>query len=223
MWVIKKTFAIALMGILLQGCSALTPPSMLETAPKTSGDLIYPDWGGEEVSANVGQPAVTSNLNQPQVMPMAKPVMASQPMHNTNEMRSLMAFMESNRIKYEVIPGQHTVVKLEQRIHFETGSATITKKSRVWLGQLGGFLSQKPSIKTVIDGHTDSTGGNQINDNLSDKRAMQVKLLLTNNNVATRNVYTRGYGKHLPSCSNISKSGKACNRRVELMFIEAIN
>ncbi|WP_102525497.1 OmpA family protein [Vibrio tapetis] len=221
----RKILAVVFLGVLLQGCSALTPPSMLETAPKTSADLIYPDWGGDEISANSGQPAVTSNLNQKPVMPMAKPAMASHAstMQHTNEMRSLMAFMAANRISYQVIPGQHTVVKLEQRIHFETGSAGITQSSRVWLGQLGGFLAQKPNIKTVIDGHTDSTGGNQINDSLSDKRAMQVKLLLTNNNVAAKNVYTRGYGKHLPSCSNISKSGKACNRRVELMFIEAIN
>ncbi len=223
MWVIKKTLAVALIGVLLQGCGALTPPSMLETAPKTSGDLIYPDWGGEEISENVGQPAVPSNLNQQQSMQVAKPRMTSHLAAMPNEMRSLMAFMEANRISYQVIPGQHTVVKLEQRIHFETGSAAITQQSRIWLSQLGEFLSQKTNIKTVIDGHTDSTGGNQVNDNLSDKRAMQVKLLLTNNKVAAQNVYTRGYGKHLPSCSNISNSGKACNRRVELMFIEAIN
>jgi len=190
---------------------------MLDVAPKTNEELIYPDWGGEEVSPNASLPAVTSSHNVAQRAPAP-----SQPYQAMSDIRGLMRFMDANQIAYQLIPGQHTVIKLEKRIHFKTGSAAITAQSTLWLNQLGAFLASKPNIKTVIDGHTDSTGGNQINDSLSDKRALQVKLLLTRQNVATSNVYTRGYGKHLPSCSNLSKRGKACNRRVELMFIEAI-
>ncbi|GLQ72659.1 OmpA family protein [Vibrio penaeicida] len=209
---------ILLLGT-LSGCTALKPPNLLETAPRSEAELIYPDWGEEEIE----QPTTRMEYVQRQAAPSSvrspSPVRSPTGRKNMTDIQNLMAYMDQNGIGYNVVPGQHPVIKLDKKIHFRTGSALVTDASQYWLSGLGRFLASQPTIKTVIDGHTDSTGSNRINDSLSDKRAMQVKILLTREQVPASNVYTRGYGKHMPSCSNLSKQGMACNRRVELMFI----
>ena len=55
------------------------------------------------------------------------------------------------------------------------------------------------------------------------KRAKAVKKQLVSNNVAMNSIYTRGYGEYVPACSNMTSAGKACNRRVEVLFIVSNN
>jgi outer membrane protein OmpA-like peptidoglycan-associated protein len=55
------------------------------------------------------------------------------------------------------------------------------------------------------------------------KRASAVKRQLLRNNVAMDSIFTRGYGEYVPACSNKTKAGKACNRRVEVLFIVSNN
>ncbi|MBD1559735.1 OmpA family protein [Vibrio sp. S9_S30] len=203
---------ILLLGT-LSGCTALKPPNLLETAPRSEAELIYPGWGGEEIEQS------TTRMEYVQRQPPPSPVGSPSGPRNMTAIQSLMAYMDQNGIGFNVVPGQHPIIKLDKKIHFRTGSALVTDASQYWLSGLGRFLASQPTIKTVIDGHTDSTGSNKINDSLSEKRATQVKLLLTREQVLPSNVYTRGYGEYMPSCSNLSKQGMACNRRVELMFI----
>ncbi|CCO49853.1 putative C-terminal domain of outer-membrane protein OmpA [Vibrio nigripulchritudo SOn1] len=215
--------ACIFLSVTTVGCAAIKPPNMLETAPRSDAELIYPDWGGEDVEEMAVAQTQTRYIQREvkTMAAMASPVRSPSGQKNVTDIQSLMNYMDQNGIGYNVVPGQHPVIKLSKRIHFRTGSAHVTDASQYWLTGLGQFLASKPNIKTVIDGHTDSTGSNTINDSLSDKRAMQVKMLLTRERVPPSNVYTRGYGKHMPSCSNLSKQGMACNRRVELMFITA--
>ncbi|USD67960.1 OmpA family protein [Vibrio sp. SCSIO 43136] len=229
---IRFTLIALISAVLMSGCESLAPPSMLDTAPQTEAEVRYPDWGEEEqdpqarvnqMRAQQSQPSPLNSQTNSSRMVSQGSMMATKPSGNAMaQMRDLLAYMEKKGLRYDVIPGQHTIVKLEETIRFQTGSAAITSGSRVWLEDLGRFLSNNPQISTVIDGHTDSVGSNQVNDPLSDKRATQVKLLFTQSNVPANAVYTRGYGKHLPSCSNLSKTGKACNRRVEIMFIGTV-
>lgn len=131
----------------------------------------------------------------------------------------LEVFLRQNRIDFEVLPGNHVMVKLEQHVNFKTGSAFPEPAYNQWLDTLGSYLSQRQDIDVVIEGHTDNTGSDRVNDPLSELRAKEVKARLESNYVSSRAIYTRGFGEYVPACTNASPQGKACNRRVELMLI----
>lgn len=195
---------------LLVGCGTLPPDSMLlggdmlDTAPKSSQDLRYPEWG------NATTPARAS-------------VKGSMGQSRTNSYHSLQSFLVKNGVDYEVLPGNHVMVKLKDTIKFNTGSANVTPQSSYWLDMMGRYLASEPGIDIVIDGHTDNTGGQKLNDNLSIKRAQAVKQTLVSNNVSMNAIFTRGYGEYVPACTNKTTAGKACNRRVEVLFIVSNN
>ncbi|MGL0934792.1 OmpA family protein [Vibrio vulnificus] len=188
--------------VLLSGCANLiVPPNMLDVAPKTNEELVYPEWGGEEVS-----PPPPS----PQMMQAQKPQVQSD---------SLQSFLQRNAIQYQILPGDHIMIHLTETIHFKTGSAEVSPVSARWIGLLGNYLNQRSDVDIVIDGHADSTGATGFNNSLSERRAEEVKKQLLMSRVPESRVYTRGYGEYLPACSNTSINGRKCNRRVELMLI----
>ncbi|MCG6228562.1 OmpA family protein [Vibrio furnissii] len=195
--------------LLLTGCGSMSPMkmiggNMLDTAPKGDFDVIYPDWGTtpSPVSTNVQGPMGQTR---------------------TSSYDALQRFLLDNGIDYEVMPGNHVMVKLKDTVKFDTGSSNVSQDSAYWLSVMGSFLSRERGIDIVIDGHTDNTGKPRFNDALSVKRAQMVKNTLINENVARDAIYTRGYGEYVPACNNGTYEGRACNRRVELLFIVSNN
>ncbi len=206
----KRLIPLAL-AAMMTGCASsddyasmlMLGDDMLHVAPKSEYEVMYPEWGDA--------PAIDSTAN----------VQGPQGQYRQSSYDSLESFLLNRGIDYEVLPGNHIMVRLKHRIQFDTGSARVKPSSQHWLNQISGFLAYQQDIDVVIEGHTDNTGSNRLNDGLSEKRADQVKTSLVNNNVSANSIYTRGYGASSPTCSNGSPSGKACNRRVELMFIVA--
>lgn len=196
--------------LVLSGCSSLTEDiallggDLLDTAPKSDFEVRYPEWGASPVIASSG---VEGPFGQ----------------QRTQSYSDLQKFLVSNGVDYEVLPGNHVMVRLKDTIKFNTGSSRVSADSKYWLDLMGGYLATQPGIDIVIDGHADSTGAPSFNDTLSIKRAKAVKQQLINNNVAMNSIFTRGYGEYAPACSNKTKTGKACNRRVEVLFIVANN
>ncbi|MGB1973509.1 MAG: OmpA family protein [Vibrio toranzoniae] len=212
-----------MLSIALAGCETTLPTSMLgggmlETAPQTDYDLIHPEWG--EVQAT----HVTSHRSyatQNKTRQQTHTTITTNYGRGVSTNDPLEVFLRQNRIDFEVLPGNHVMVKLEQHVNFKTGSAFPEPAYNQWLDTLGSYLSQRQDIDVVIEGHTDNTGTDQINDPLSEKRAKEVKARLESNYVSSRSIYTRGFGEYVPACTNASAKGKACNRRVELMLIVA--
>lgn len=195
--------------LLLTGCGSLSPmkmmgDDMLDTAPKGDFDVVHPEWGKAPVPVSAG---VQGPMGQSRSV----------------SYDALQQFLLSNGIDYEVMPGNHVMVKLKETVKFDSGSSTVSQDSAYWLNMMGSFLSRERGIDIVIDGHTDNIGKPTFNDSLSVKRAQMVKNTLIRKNVARDAIYTRGYGEYVPACSNRTTEGRACNRRVELLFIVANN
>ncbi|KHD25548.1 membrane protein [Vibrio caribbeanicus] len=196
--------------ILLSGCSNMAQnianmtDDMLDTAPKTDFEVKYPEWGAD--------PKLT-----------ASDVRGPLGQKRAPHYQDLQSFLLKNGVDYEVLPGNHIMVKLTDTIKFNTGSSKVMPDSAYWLDMMGEYLATQPGIDIVIDGHADSTGAPSFNDSLSMKRANAVKQQLVRNNVAMDSIFTRGYGEFVPACSNASSAGKACNRRVEVLFIVSNN
>lgn len=192
--------------LLMVGCSSMETSSLLQdnlldVAPKNAHDVIHPEWGYG--------PA-----------PVATEVQGNTRMRTTvTEYDVLQNFLVQNNVSYEVMPGNHLVIKLTDSVKFHTGSSSVSAQSAQWLQTMAQFLRSQPNIDVIIDGHTDSTGNAGFNDRLSEKRAKAVEQQLLRNNVSKQSVFTRGYGEYNPTCSNLTSGGKACNRRAELLLI----
>lgn len=196
--------------IMLSGCTNMAQnianmtDDMLDTAPKTDFEVRYPEWGNDPQLA-------VSDVRGPIGQKRA-------PYY-----KDLQSFLLKNGVDYEVLPGNHIMVKLTDTIKFNTGSSQVMPDSKYWLDMMGEYLATQPGIDIVIDGHADSSGAPSFNDTLSMRRAKAVKQQLVSNNVAMDSIFTRGYGEYVPACSNSSTAGKACNRRVEVLFIVSNN
>ena len=100
---------------------------------------------------------------------------------------------------------------------FDTGSATLKPGAREKLARVAGILASHPDLKIEIEGHTDSVGGDDYNQRLSERRAESVRTYLVQQKIAATSVDAEGFGESRPVASNASPAGRQQNRRVELV------
>ena len=105
-------------------------------------------------------------------------------------------------------------------IHYDSGKDTPNSKSEASLKELAKFLKSNEDLKIQIIGHTDSEGDDDINMKLSLRRAQSVINWLKSHNVNVSNITAKGLGESSPIASNKTSSGKALNRRVEILIIK---
>ena len=103
-----------------------------------------------------------------------------------------------------------------KNIFFATGSAKLLAKSFKSLKEVAQVLKDNPSFKIDIEGHTDSTGGHEMNMKLSDSRAASVAEYLKANGIDESRMTSKGYGPDVPLAPNKTAAGRAKNRRVEM-------
>ena len=100
---------------------------------------------------------------------------------------------------------------------FDTASANLKPGAREKLARVAGILSSHPDLHVQIEGHTDSVGGDDYNQRLSERRAESVRAYLVQQRVAPSVVGTAGYGESRPVATNGTSAGRQQNRRVELV------
>ena len=113
------------------------------------------------------------------------------------------------------------VLTLGGDVLFQTGSATLSPGAQVELSRVAGFLNGNPDREVVVSGHTDSTGGAQLNQTLSEKRAASVGAYLSGQGVAPSRIATRGFGPSLAIAPNDNVAGRQKNRRVDIVILDA--
>ena len=105
---------------------------------------------------------------------------------------------------------------LANELLFDFDSAVIKENVATVLDEAGKIAKNNPGLKVTVEGHTDSTGPEDYNQMLSEKRAQAVADYLVNNaGVSVGNLMVVGYGELKPAYSNDTREGRAKNRRVE--------
>ena len=99
-------------------------------------------------------------------------------------------------------------------ILFDTGSARIKPESTPTLTEVLDMLNAHGDLSLLIEGHTDSDGGDASNQTLSEDRAAAVKAYLVDNGSDAGRLDTAGHGESEPVADNETPEGKAQNRRV---------
>lgn len=102
-------------------------------------------------------------------------------------------------------------------IFFETGKDILKETSTPSLNTISNFLKDNTNLSFYVVGHTDDTGSLEGNISLSEKRAEAVVLALIDLGVNKSQITSYGVGPFAPAANNTSDSGKAKNRRVELV------
>src|SRR5271163_1556517 len=100
---------------------------------------------------------------------------------------------------------------------FDTGSYTLKPGAREKLAKISGIVLAHPGLNLQIEGHTDSVGGDDFNQQLSERRADTVRDFLAEQGVAASSITAKGFGKSQPVASNDTAEGRQRNRRVELV------
>jgi outer membrane protein OmpA-like peptidoglycan-associated protein len=110
-----------------------------------------------------------------------------------------------------------TVVTLGD-VLFDTGKANLRPGSRRSLERLADALKDNPQRRVVIEGFTDATGSDDLNQALSQQRAEAVERALVQMGVDDARIESRGYGEDFPVADNDSAAGRQMNRRVEIVI-----
>ncbi len=106
-------------------------------------------------------------------------------------------------------------IMVTHRITFEPNSARLTTESLPAIDQLATVLRECVDAPLEISGHTDNQGREEMNMNLSRKRAIAVLNALTNEGLELNNYSVTGYGETQPVADNTTAAGREQNRRIE--------
>ncbi len=107
-----------------------------------------------------------------------------------------------------------------QKITFEPGAATIASEGAAPLDALAKVLKDCQEFRMELGGHTDSQGGEDMNQRLSQQRAQAVLSALRDRRVLVGNITARGYGESQPIAENDTEEGREANRRIEFVLLD---
>ncbi len=103
-------------------------------------------------------------------------------------------------------------------VYFETGRASLHNEEEQVLAKISGVLLTYPGVRVEVDGYTDNTGGEALNQQLSERRADAVQEFLVKQGLPATSVTARGLGEADPVGPNDTAMGRAMNRRVEIVI-----
>ncbi|MCX7562982.1 OmpA family protein [Xanthomonadaceae bacterium XH05] len=104
---------------------------------------------------------------------------------------------------------------------FASGQSQLRPEARANLQRVVEFVNRFPDKAVLIEGHTDSQGSANLNQVLSQRRAEAVRDALLQDGVAGSRLTAVGLGKDRPIADNASAEGRARNRRVEIVVLDA--
>ena len=210
----KVSISVLLSLLLLASCAAP------ETQTKTQKGAVYGAAGGAAAGAIAGQVigrdtkgtligaaigAAVGGLGGAGVGRMMD--------NQERDMREALAKSEAAAVTRE---GNLLAVTFKGDVTFDTNSTVVRPGLYSELNRVAGVLSQYPQTLVRVEGHTDSVGTNEYNQDLSVRRAMAVKSLLVQRGIADSRIDSVGYGETMPVATNDTEAGRQRNRRVEI-------
>jgi outer membrane protein OmpA-like peptidoglycan-associated protein len=104
---------------------------------------------------------------------------------------------------------------------FDTNKAQLKSGGSRVTQKIAKFLEENPQRNISIEGFTDSTGSDEHNQTLSERRAEAVKAALVDQGVTPDRIVSHGYGEAYPVADNNTSAGRQLNRRVDVVISDA--
>lgn len=111
------------------------------------------------------------------------------------------------------------ILNMPGNISFPSGQYNILPSFYDVLDSVALVLKEFNETAVKVSGHTDSTGGFEMNQTLSENRAESVANYLSSQGVSRARLHSQGFGPRRPIADNKTESGKAANRRVEIEIL----
>ncbi len=112
--------------------------------------------------------------------------------------------------------GDKLYVALPSGILFDVNKDAVKPEAKTSLAKAAEILVKYPDTYITVEGHTDSTGSAQLNQDLSERRALHVRDVLSQDGVPVERLSVKGYGASDPIADNATAEGRQANRRVQL-------
>ena len=136
------------------------------------------------------------------------------------------AYMDEQQEKLARIPGTTAervgedtlLVHFDSDVLFPVDSAALSPGSRSTLEQVASVIEEYDKTAVVVQGHTDSTGAEEHNQALSERRAGSVRNFLVGHGVDAERIVAIGYGEYEPVADNGTTEGRQLNRRVDTLL-----
>ncbi len=127
------------------------------------------------------------------------------------------ALEEIEEVSVEQIDEETLQVHFDSDILFDVDSAVLDVNSRYSLNEFADVMNDFAKTAIVIQGHTDSTGSEEYNQSLSERRSRSVFNHLVAQEVSPDRMIALGYGEGYPVADNASEAGRTQNRRVTIL------
>ena len=215
----KSSVLVAgLAALSLAACSTVNPYTNQQQLSNTTGGAIVGTGSGAVLGAIVG----TATGTDPRVAALLGAGIggitgAAIGSYMDQQEAELRAQLQGTGVSVTRV-GQQIILNMPSNITFGVDSATVQPTFNETLISVGLVL--KKFNKTIVDvyGHTDDTGSDAHNQDLSQRRAVAVATILANQGIDQRRFYIEGKGDTSPIASNANESGRAQNRRVEIQL-----
>jgi len=202
----------------LSACSSVNPYTGNSQISNTTGGVLLGAGGGAVAGAIIGSatgadPRVAALIGAG-IGGLTGAAIGS---YMDQQERELRAQLQGTGVSVTRV-GNQIILNMPSNITFGVDSSTVQPRFNETLISVGLVL--KKFNKTIIDvyGHTDNTGSDSHNQDLSQRRAVSVATILANQGVDQRRFFIEGRGETDPIASNASESGRAQNRRVEIQL-----
>jgi outer membrane protein OmpA-like peptidoglycan-associated protein len=206
---------IICLAVILIFCVSCAPPQT-----KTGKGGAYGAAGGAVVGAIVGQAAgrdteatLIGAAIGAAVGGLAGAGVGKMMDEQEREMRDALAASEAAAVRRE---GDLLAISLRGDVTFDYDSATVRPGLYREIDRITDVLIKYPQTVIRVEGHTDSTGSESYNMDLSQRRADSVKNLIVQRGVSASRIETVAYGETMAIADNTIESGRAMNRRVEI-------
>ena len=119
--------------------------------------------------------------------------------------------------------GENIILNMPGNVTFATNSADVQAGFYPVLDSVGLVLNEYDKTLVEVAGHTDSTGSDSYNLELSQRRAASVSAYLNARGIVSDRLLSIGYGKARPIATNDTAEGRQLNRRVEITVLPLTN
>ena len=213
----RKLIAVAIVATLaLAGCQTQDPYTGEQKTSHATRGAIFGALGGAAIGAltntSSGKQAARNALIGAGIGALAGGAVGG---YMDNQEARLRERLRDAGVKVRR-EGNNIVLEMASDITFPVNGDQVNPQFYRTLAAVGEVLNEFNRTTIQVSGHTDSTGDDRYNLDLSQRRANAVAYVLQQNGVMSQRMYVQGFGEQYPAASNATVPGRARNRRVEI-------
>lgn len=208
-----KAITIGCSLTILAGCETAPPPPMARPAAFTPLGLGAPYLASDVIG---GRKARAAKMHAAKIQPLPAGAAAAYMADLDRELRTQTAGIGLDVLQI----GSGIVIRIPAELTFLAGSAAVRPEFDATLLEISRTVKTRSRTYVDVFAHTDTSGTEQVNQALSDKRAAAVATYLAGHGVAKARIASKGLGKSAPLYNpEADETQKAANRRVEIRLL----